>query len=45
MPDTKQLQLNKIDPNILNNLSEQEREILLKTLSNMSKGVDENRTN
>lgn len=40
MPDTSKLQLNKIDPNILNNLSEQEKEILLKTLSSMSKGDD-----
>lgn len=40
MPDAAKLQLNSIDPNILNNLSEQEREILLKTLSNMSKGDD-----
>lgn len=40
MPDTSKLQLNKIDPKILDNLSEQEREILLKTLSNMSKGDD-----
>lgn len=40
MPDTSKLQLNKIDPKILDNLSEQEKEILLKTLSNMSKGDD-----
>ena len=40
MPDTSKLQLNKIDPKILDNLSEQEREILFKTLSNISKGDD-----
>ena len=37
MPDISKL---NIDPNILNNLSEKEKEVLLKTLSNMSKGDD-----
>ena len=37
MPDISKL---NIDPNILNNLSEQEKEVLLKTLSGISKGDD-----
>ena len=38
MPDAAKLQLNNIDPKILEGLSDQEKDILLKTLSNMSKG-------
>lgn len=41
MPDTKQLQLNKIDPNMLTALSPQEKEVVLKTLSQMSQGGDD----
>lgn len=40
MPDAAKLQLNNIDPKILEDLSDQEKNILLKTLSNMSKGDD-----
>ena len=38
MPDAAKLQLNNIDPEVLNNLSEQERKVLIETLSNISKG-------
>lgn len=41
MPDTSKLQLNKIDPNVLTALSPQEKEIVLKTLSQMSQGGDD----
>lgn len=41
MPDTSKLQLNKIDPNVLTALSPQEKEIVLKTLSQMSQGEND----